>query len=413
MKVIVAHPFQQHSFAVANAIKNSEIDIKYVTTVYLKKYTITYLLSKIAKGAIKTRILGRRTEGLSDEDVIVLVEWANLILLLLQRIDKSKKIYNYWYWKTIDLFNHALLKIVKKEKPDAIIVYDTVSASFIRNMKKEDIKTKIILDMSAPYVGFMKKMYIKEYKENPALENCDFSSIWDINYSRKQLYSDYELENADCFLVASELTEKSLLDSGVIREEAKIHKCIYGMNNFDENCLKLKDKKIIKIAFIGKVCVQKGAYRLFNAIDKVFRKDIEFHFYGEYEENSLYYEKYKELCFFHGHIPHNLLLKELKCNDVVVFPSLADGFGLSVTEGLLRNNICLCSVYSGVSELIQDGINGYIFDPFNEEELIDLINRLEKKNLKKMQCASKITVKQYTIENYNNQVVAAVKDCII
>ena len=90
MNIIVAHPFQQHSFKTANALKSEGNLFKYVTTVYLKKGTLTYFLAqKVLKGDNLKRVSGRKTEALDDIEVVTLSEWANLILLALQRINKK------------------------------------------------------------------------------------------------------------------------------------------------------------------------------------------------------------------------------------------------------------------------------------------------------------------------------------
>ena len=113
MRIMVAHPFQQHSFKTAIALKESNSLFKYATTVYFKRGTLTFLLSKLLKGDNLKRLLGRRTEKLDDDDVVVLSEWTNLILLLLQRVDNKKSIYNYWYKKTIKKFNTHLFNCTK------------------------------------------------------------------------------------------------------------------------------------------------------------------------------------------------------------------------------------------------------------------------------------------------------------
>jgi len=35
----------------------------------------------------------------------------------------------------------------------------------------------------------------------------------------------------------------------------------------------------------------------------------------------------------------------------------------------------LCSKYAGVSELVEDGVNGWVFDPHNPKELAELMKR--------------------------------------
>lgn len=47
MKVLVAHPAQQHSYRLAIALAQSGKLFKYVTTVYHKKKSLTALVAKL------------------------------------------------------------------------------------------------------------------------------------------------------------------------------------------------------------------------------------------------------------------------------------------------------------------------------------------------------------------------------
>ena len=136
---------------------------------------------------------------------------------------------------------------------------------------------------------------------------------------------------------------------------------------------------------------------------------MEFHFYGSFNKNANYYYKYKEKCIFHGHIPHETMLKEFASSDIIIFPSFADGFGFSVTEAILRNNIAICSNNAGVSELIKNGENGFVYAPNDTEKLVDILNNIDKMELKKMQMNSPKTLINYTWDNYNNHVKAAIE----
>lgn len=397
MKIVVAHPFQQHSFKTAAAVKDSRCLYKYITTVYLKKGTWTYCLSKIFSGDNLSRICGRRTELLEDNEVKTISEWANLLLLLLQRIDKSKKIYNWWYKCTLSIFNRKLFQYIKKNNIDAVIVYDTLASQLIERIKREKLSCKVILDMSAPNANYMNYIFSEEKK------NCNlkfFGNVKKVDQEYHQYKCDaamIEIKNADAFLVASDFTSKSLKWEGV--SDDRIYKCIYGVYSPQrENYI--NNGNTIKCCFVGKVSMEKGAHHLFNVINKLKRTDMEFHFFGSYDQNAEYYLKYKSTCKFHGHIPHSQMLSEMKKMDIIIFPSLADGFGLSVTEGLLSNCIAICSTNAGVSELIIDGVNGYKYFYDEEDTLLKLLENLSFKELRNMQSNAPESISKYTWNSY-------------
>ncbi|MDA7742039.1 glycosyltransferase [Francisellaceae bacterium] len=57
------------------------------------------------------------------------------------------------------------------------------------------------------------------------------------------------------------------------------------------------------------------------------------------------------------------LQKYYKLSDIFIFPTMKDTFGFVVPEAMSAGLPVLCSKYAGASELIEDGINGFIFDP--------------------------------------------------
>lgn len=75
---------------------------------------------------------------------------------------------------------------------------------------------------------------------------------------------------------------------------------------------------------------------------------VEFSGYLSYEETSMkYYEA-----------------------DVFVLPTLGDLFSLVVTEAMASGLPVLTTIYNGARELVEDGVNGYIFDPLREQEFL-------------------------------------------
>src|SRR6202035_3933330 len=71
------------------------------------------------------------------------------------------------------------------------------------------------------------------------------------------------------------------------------------------------------------------------------------------------------------------VLKFYAAADAYVGPSLEDAYGLPVLEAMACGLPVLASARAGVSEIIEDGINGIILrDPRNTEELLSALRRL-------------------------------------
>lgn len=67
--------------------------------------------------------------------------------------------------------------------------------------------------------------------------------------------------------------------------------------------------------------------------------------------------------------------EELNClyaaSEVVLVPSTIEGFNLTAAEGWRRRKPCIVSKGAGISELVQDGVNGFTFSPGNVDELVE------------------------------------------
>lgn len=61
--------------------------------------------------------------------------------------------------------------------------------------------------------------------------------------------------------------------------------------------------------------------------------------------------------------------------DVFVFPTLEDIWGMVVPEAMVFGKPILCSKWAGAAEMVVEGENGYIFDPYEPEELANLMRR--------------------------------------
>lgn len=62
--------------------------------------------------------------------------------------------------------------------------------------------------------------------------------------------------------------------------------------------------------------------------------------------------------------------------DVFVFPTYEDVWGMVVPEAMVFGKPVLCSKGAAAAELIQEGENGYIFDPHNAKELAHVMGIL-------------------------------------
>jgi len=97
-------------------------------------------------------------------------------------------------------------------------------------------------------------------------------------------------------------------------------------------------------------------------------------------------------------VPYDNLGAYYQACDVFVLPSLEDTWGVVVQEAMVFGKAVLCSQYAGAKQIVQHGVNGFVFDANNPEELADYMERLicAPRLIAKFGSASKEIVEQYT-----------------
>ena len=76
-----------------------------------------------------------------------------------------------------------------------------------------------------------------------------------------------------------------------------------------------------------------------------------------------------------GAIDYHQLGAYFEQSDVFVFPTLEDIWGMVVSEAMVFGKPVLCSKWAGAREVMIEGENGYIFDPYDTEQLAALMRR--------------------------------------
>jgi glycosyltransferase involved in cell wall biosynthesis len=73
--------------------------------------------------------------------------------------------------------------------------------------------------------------------------------------------------------------------------------------------------------------------------------------------------------------------KFYEISNLIVLPSLWEGFGIVITEAMIKKKIVLASDVGGITEIISDNETGFLFESNNKEKLLEkLIYVIDNKN---------------------------------
>jgi glycosyltransferase involved in cell wall biosynthesis len=135
--------------------------------------------------------------------------------------------------------------------------------------------------------------------------------------------------------------------------------------------------------FTGQIVPRKGLHQLLKAcllLQNQGYEDYTVLVAGEGEQR----EELQVFCQAHGlekqihwlgWINYGKLGAYFQMADVFILPTLEDVWGMVVLEAMAFGRPILCSKWAGASELLVEGENGYLFDPYQAEEIAAAMRR--------------------------------------
>lgn len=412
MKVIVAHPGQQHSYQAAIALKEGGMLYRYITTVYDSPNS---LLMRAVKRFVKRdnlkRAQGRKTE-LLDGCVTQFCELYGLTLLLILRLDKTPKrvLYNKFNQFVSDRFGRKVANYAIKHEVDAVICYDTSSAECFRILEKKAPKIIRILDNAAPNRYGLYQEYHRIDEESHIFEKQrDTFKDYLLDEKKAEPYRE-EAKLAHCHIVASSFSKRMLMEVGIPAERIAV--IPYGFEAKQVQDIRRDHSGKLKFLFVGEISPQKGIYD-YIAVAQKFCDLAEFHAAGGGIERLSVEDSvaFRSSVDYHGFLTKEKLFELYQQCDVFVFPSLGDGFGFVVLEALSFGLPVICSRNSVGEDIIRDKYNGLLINAGDSTQLSEKIkwfveNRSFLDSMKKNAVESAL---QYSWSRYAKDIVGSLQ----
>lgn len=363
MKVIVAHPAQQHSYRLATALKNANMLEKYATTVYYKKESLTALCAHLLRGKFRVKAESRHCDNLDDNDVIQFCELEGLIKLVALNTNFLKRHYYQIKYHTADHFARKVARYAIKHHVDAVITYDDSSPLLFEILEREAPHILRIMDMSSANLLYLKNIYEHDMELAPSFAERmrrERSICWNQDILDR---AEREIKATQKFLVPSEFVSRSLAYSGVKSEQ--LLRCPYGVDIAQFSPKEYKDdlyikNRAIRFIYVGGVKELKGIAYLLEAFRDIPTNDAVLTVVGQYCPDDKDIQEYKDKVEFTGMVLHNEIPDLLRQADVFIFPSLGDSYALSVMEAAACGLPVIISENTGVMDEIQDGVNGFV-----------------------------------------------------
>lgn len=174
--------------------------------------------------------------------------------------------------------------------------------------------------------------------------------------AEKLARKDEELQHAQRVIVASTFTKETLAEAPC---PANIDIVPYGAPPPISREIR-KSSGPLKVLFVGSLGQRKGLSYLFKAIE-MMKESVALTLLGRKAASNCRpleaaVRKYRWL----PSLPHAGVLREMQNHDVLVFPSLFEGFGLVILEAMAQGTPVITTAHTCGPDIIEDGGDGFI-----------------------------------------------------
>jgi len=253
---------------------------------------------------------------------------------------------------------------------------------------------------------------------NISMEESDLQPAWKgtlnalADSDAKCALKDEEISLADTIVVASQFT-RSTLD---FFPEPK-HSVVvipYGVPAPTPTPRELTSQKApLRVLYVGSLTQRKGISYLFAAIESL-GPAATLTVLGRKVGSS---QALDAACATHRwleSLPHREVLALMREHDVLVFPSLFEGFGLVIGEALSQGLPVITTPHTGGPDILREGQDGFIV-PIRDAEAISarlLELHQDREKLKAMSDSAREHAGQLAWDGYKTRIANAVRDAI-
>ena len=170
----------------------------------------------------------------------------------------------------------------------------------------------------------------------------------------------------------------------------------------------------LRILFAGSLGQRKGLSYLLRAIDSLGDKAALTLLGRKTVENCAPLERAIQKHHWIPTLPHGDVLVEMQQHDVLVLPSLFEGFGLVILEAMAQGLVVIATPHTAAPDLIDDGIDGFIVPIRSSQAIAEKLELLvrEPARLREMKLAAQRKAQAYRWEDYRRSLARLAREVV-
>lgn len=372
-KVLVSHPLgNQNVRAVLQGLEKAGVLGDFVTSV------ATFPDSSLDKISRRFSFLGefqKRSFDLSLQSYTHLYPYKELARIVANKMGlrflMAHETGQFSVDKVCHYIDHKTAQLLsKKSNIKGMYAYEDIALQSFRVAKPLGISC--IYDLPIGYWRAARRLMQQEIEVRPEWAS---TMVGFRDSAVKLARKDEELSLADHIFVASSFTKETLQDyPGTL---APISVVPYGFPPVVTNRTYNNPHGKLKLLFVGGLSQRKGLANLFEAVDRIGEQHIELTIVGRKSGGACapLEKALREHTYIPG-LPHAQILELMQTQDVFVFPSLFEGFGLVITEAMSQGLPVITTERTIGPDIITHTEDGWLTEAGNTDSLVAALEHI-------------------------------------
>jgi glycosyltransferase involved in cell wall biosynthesis len=163
----------------------------------------------------------------------------------------------------------------------------------------------------------------------------------------------------------------------------------------------------LRVLFVGSLSQRKGIADVFESVGKMGRHAALTVIGRKTGSACKPLDEALARCRWIPSLPRERILEEMRGHDVLLFPSLFEGFGLVVTEALSQGLPVITTAHTCGPDVIQDGVEGFLVPVSNAEAITEKLELLDRDRslLEAMRVAARNKARKLSWADYRRRIV--------
>jgi glycosyltransferase involved in cell wall biosynthesis len=307
-----------------------------------------------------------------------------------------------------DLDQHVATWLKEQDnRPAAIYAYEDGACASFESARKYDVRR--IYDLPIGYWRAARRIQSEEAERLPEW-SATMPAL--IDSAPKLARKDQELKLCEHIIVASRFTADTLKEAPF--ELPTPYVIPYGCPPVRESVSPPNPSShALKVLYVGGLSQRKGVAYLLDAVEAL-GSAVELTLIGKRVGTCKPLDAALQKHNWIDSLPHSGILEAMRAHDVLVFPSLFEGFGLVLTEALSQGMPIISTHHTCAPDIIEEGREGFIVpirDAGAISEKLTVLNE-DRDKLQAMKEAALSRASSMSWQQYQAGLVRAVQDIL-